>query len=444
MRLHRRKLIIAASVGAAVTAAFGHSYGPPPRVTGAPGDNPKACTQCHADGALNGFNGSVSIVLQSGAVYIPGVKQRITVQVADPAQQRWGFELTARLNSNPSSGQAGQLIPIDNMTQVICEDNGPEPCTSGVSFIQHTTAGTRNGTKNGVSFQFDWVPPATNAGSITMYVAGNAANGNSSFTGDHIYTSSIQLDPLTPAAPTTAAANLVSAATLQAGPVAPNSWVTVFGTNLAVTTRSWTADDFIDGGLPVSLDGVSVVLTVGGAPRFAYVGYVSPTQVNFLMPSDAAATAYQVQIKNPAGLTPQIPMTVQANAGQMLTLDGKYVAGAHANGTLVGKSGLISSTPTKPAAPGETISIYATGCGSTSPALISGQVPTQALTLATLPQATIGGVTANVVSASVVPGSPGMYQINVQVPQSVPTGDQPVVFQLGTTSTASALLTVQN
>jgi hypothetical protein len=165
-------------------AALGHSYGPKPRVTGAPGDDPQACTLCHTTNALNSGTGSVKILLQSGAVYIPGVKQRVSVQVSDPNQQRWGFELTARLDSDPTKSQAGDLTPVDNWTQVICEDYGPRPCASGPSFITHTSAGTRNVTKNGATFQVDWTPPATNAGPVTLYVAGNAANGNGSPTGD--------------------------------------------------------------------------------------------------------------------------------------------------------------------------------------------------------------------------------------------------------------------
>src|SRR5664280_2382265 len=134
-------------------AAFGHSYGPAPRVTGAPGDNAKACTQCHTTNALNSGPGSVKIVLQSGAFYIPGVKQRVAVQVSDPNQQRWGFELSARLNSDLANGQAGDLTPVDNFTQVICEDSAPNPCVSGPAFIEHTSAGTRLGTKGGATFQ---------------------------------------------------------------------------------------------------------------------------------------------------------------------------------------------------------------------------------------------------------------------------------------------------
>ena len=107
-----------------VSYAVAHSYGPPPRVTRGPGDNTRACTLCHTGSAPNSFSGSVNVILQSGPVYIPGVKQRVQVRVADPDQQRWGFELSARLDSDPENGQAGDLTPVDNFTQVICDDAG--------------------------------------------------------------------------------------------------------------------------------------------------------------------------------------------------------------------------------------------------------------------------------------------------------------------------------
>jgi uncharacterized protein (TIGR03437 family) len=421
--------------GIAPIAAFGHSYGPPPGVTGAPGDNAKACTQCHTTSALNSGTGSVKIVLQSGAFYIPGVKQRVMVQVADPAQQRWGFELTARLNSDLEKGQAGDFTSVDNLTQVICGDNAPRPCASGPTFITHTSAGTRNGTKGGATFQFDWTPPAANAGPVTFFVAGNAANGNGANTGDLIYSSSVQLSPAIPAAPSVSAGNIVSAATSAADPMAPNSWVTIFGSNLSVTTRGWADSDFVNGEIPFSLDGVSVLLNQFGAPRLAYVGYVSPTQVNFLIPSDLTVTATTVQVRNPAGTNTAVPITIQANAPQLFTLDGKNVAGTHANGGLLGK--------TSPAVPGETIVVYGTGLGPTSPALIPGQVPTESASLATLPQVTIGGASATVAFAGVVPGTAGVYQINVQVPAGAANGDLPLIVQVGTAPSASTLITVQ-
>ena len=121
------------------TALWANSAGADPRMTGAPGDS--NCTSCHS-GVVNSCSGSVKIVLPGDATYTPGVKQRITVQVSDPAQKRWGFELTARLNSSPSAGQAGSLAAADAQSQVLCDLTGRKaPCTSAsvVQFATHTT-----------------------------------------------------------------------------------------------------------------------------------------------------------------------------------------------------------------------------------------------------------------------------------------------------------------
>src|SRR4051794_6564290 len=78
---------------------LGDVTGADPGLTAAPGENAGACTQCHVGTALNGGSGSVKIVLPDGNSYSPGVKQRVQVQVSDPAQRRWGFELSARVGS---------------------------------------------------------------------------------------------------------------------------------------------------------------------------------------------------------------------------------------------------------------------------------------------------------------------------------------------------------
>ena len=192
----KTKFLILILAAAGIQAAFGYAEGPLARKTNAPGDT--NCTVCHVGTGLNGGAGSVTIVLPNGPTYTPGVAQQIIVQVADPAQQRWGFQLTSRLNSDLQNGRGGDLTPTDGNTQIRCDSGNFGTCQPGeIQFIEHTTVGTRNGTPNGVSFTFSWTPPAAGAGSVTLYVAGNAANGNSADTGDHIYTASIQLDPVT-------------------------------------------------------------------------------------------------------------------------------------------------------------------------------------------------------------------------------------------------------
>ena len=87
-----------------------------------------------------------------------------------------------------------------------------------------------------------------------------------------------------------------------------------------------------------------MIVNLFGAPRLTYVGYVSPTQVNFLLPPDTSITAATVQVRNPAGISTAVPLTIQANAPQLFTIDGKNVLGTHANGALLGKAGIVPSS----------------------------------------------------------------------------------------------------
>lgn len=188
---------IRAAVAAMICAggAGAMSGGPPTRLTGAPGDAPEACTQCHG-GTPNSGAGTVKIVFPDGG-YKPGEKQRVKVEIADGGQRRWGFQLTARLASAPENAQAGDLSPADSFTQVVCERGGSAPCPAEapVQFIMHTREGTRNGTAGGVTFEFDWTAPAADAGAVTFYAAANAASGDGTPFGDRIYTTSLLVEP---------------------------------------------------------------------------------------------------------------------------------------------------------------------------------------------------------------------------------------------------------
>jgi len=184
-------LICAALAGASASA---RSFGPALRLTGAPGDNPLACTQCHNSFPLNSGKGSVRVVFP-GTAYRPGMTYRMRVELRDPDQQRWGFQLTARLASDPANAPAGDLIPPGDLARVVCGNGAAKPCTpgNGIQLIMHTVPGTRTGIRNGVDFEFDWTAPPAGSGSVSFYVAGNAANGDGTNQGDYIYTSSLTI-----------------------------------------------------------------------------------------------------------------------------------------------------------------------------------------------------------------------------------------------------------
>src|ERR1700704_4368046 len=105
------------------TLIYGHASGPDPRHTGAPGDDPLACasTGCHTGTAINGGGGKVAVNFQNGLTYTPGVQQTFSLVVTDSKAKVYGFQMTARLESNLSNGQAGdftagaqQLVLCDN------------------------------------------------------------------------------------------------------------------------------------------------------------------------------------------------------------------------------------------------------------------------------------------------------------------------------------------
>lgn len=176
----------------ASSAAWGRSFGPALRLTGAPGDNPLACTQCHNSFPLNSGKGVLRIVFP-GSSYRPGMTYRLRVELRDPDQQRWGFQLTARLARDPANEQAGDLVPPGDLTRAVCGNGSAKPCTANnqIQLIMHTVAGTRTGIRAGADFEFDWTAPAAGSGAVSFYAAGNAANGDGTNQGDYIYTTSL-------------------------------------------------------------------------------------------------------------------------------------------------------------------------------------------------------------------------------------------------------------
>jgi uncharacterized protein (TIGR03437 family) len=233
----------------------------------------------------------------------------------------------------------------------------------------------------------------------------------------------------------TSVANAASGAPV----IAPNTWVEINGSNLAPPgdSRIWAGSDFVGGQLPTNLDGVSV--TVNGVP--AYVYYISPTQVNVLTPPGAFAGSVDVALTN--GGLPSSAFSVNAQAESpafFLFNGGPYVAATHANAGLIGPTTLYPGAST-PAAPGETITIYANGFGVTSVPVTAG-AETQSGTLSPLPALTIGGMAATVTFAGLV--APGEFQFNVVVPAGLTAGDHPITASYAGLSTQSGtLLTIK-
>jgi uncharacterized protein (TIGR03118 family) len=258
----------------------------------------------------------------------------------------------------------------------------------------------------------------------TLYFTAGIAGPYGDPTETHGLFGSIQAPPsFTPA-------GVVNGASFQA-PLAPNTWASVIGGGLAASSRSWASTDLSGVNLPTVIDGVSV--SVNGAP--AAISYVNPSQVDFLIPATAAVGQAQIQVTNNDQISAAATVTLTAAAPSFFWLSGnKYIVSTHANGIVTG--------PASQVAPGETIVLYGNGFGATSPAAPNNATFTAPLTLAATPTVTIGGVAAKVVYAGLI--DPGVYQLNVVVPTTLPAGDAAVVATVGAQqSQANAFLSVQ-
>src|ERR1700733_10711482 len=242
----------------------------------------------------------------------------------------------------------------------------------------------------------------------TLYITAGIGGGpNNDPVQSHGLLASIQ------AAPSFAATGIQNGASFIAGPIAPNTWVSIRGNGLSATTGTWQVTGST---LPTEVSGVGVTLNGTAVP----VSFVSNTQGNFLVPPNVPTGPAQIQTTNNALTSAAVSVNVDPLApafftiGTNATSGNVYIAAELSNGTLIGPAATI--TGATPAEPGETIVLFGTGFG---PTLASGGV------LAVTPTIAIDGIAAAVTFAGQV--GPGLYQLNVVVPSTVTLGQDVLV-----------------
>src|SRR5260370_21080838 len=87
--------------------------------------------------------------------------------------------------------------------------------------------------------------------------------------------------------------------------------------------------------------------------------------------------------------------------------------------------------PSRPAKPGDLLTIYGIGFGPVTPATAPGDIATQATNLDTNATFLFGQTQAVVPYQGLAPSFVGLYQFNVKVPDNVAVGDSPLTVQLG-------------
>jgi hypothetical protein len=173
---------------------WAYDSGPDPNSDGGPGGPAAACAQsgCHAGTAVNAGGGKIELQFPNGLTYTPGQKQRIRIVITD-ATPTYGYQLSARLSSNETRGQAGTFTTAGTNQLILCQDgraraaSGTCSVSNPLEFFEHSRPATSN------TIEVDWTPPTNDAGNIRFYVAGVAANNNGQNTGDRVYTANYTL-----------------------------------------------------------------------------------------------------------------------------------------------------------------------------------------------------------------------------------------------------------
>jgi uncharacterized protein (TIGR03437 family) len=237
-------------------------------------------------------------------------------------------------------------------------------------------------------------------------------------------------------APVYSAAGMVNASNYTPGPFAPNSIVSIFGSGLARSSQGLTADVILNNTLPVELNSTRVYVLDKPAPLL----YVSDSQVNFLVPSDQLDGDVTIRVVREGVTGPKITVTLVDAAPALFQTAAGYAIAAHLDNSLI--------TPGSPAQAGEIIVVYACGLGRTQPNPGPGAIPQYAAVIQRLSDLKVylGGTAidpASIQYAGVTPGSAGLYQINLVLPDNPGTDPEIRVAIADQSSPAGLKLAVQ-
>jgi uncharacterized protein (TIGR03437 family) len=226
-------------------------------------------------------------------------------------------------------------------------------------------------------------------------------------------------------------AAVVSAAALTSyQAIAPGAFLSIFGTRLAdnIATADTTP-------LPTQLGNASVV--IGG--QIAPLQFVSPGQINVVAPVGLTLNTTQ-QVLVQRGLTYSLPAPVDVAPAQ----PGIFISGGFGIAVAYrtdGTAPFIVSIAS-PARVGDVLVVYCAGLGQTDPPAVDGQPPAGGPTNDPV-TASIGGQNAPVAYAGLVAGFVGLYQVNLTVPDGVPTGDSvPIALSVSGQISPPALLSI--
>ncbi len=411
--------------------ALANSGGGPPFTSGGAFPGERVCTLCHQGSEANSGSGKLEVLIgeppASDYMYIPGETATLLVGFSDKDAVRIGFQLTVR--SGDGCGQPGALAASSSAAGSRVKI-GDGDCGGTASQVQWATH-RRPQTGSEAEFEVAWTAPEESVGPVTVAVAVNSANGDLSPRGDRIYTKQITIQPFSaPSTPPAISEGGVILADLfsRTATGAPNAIATVQGENFAAAGTASDASLDDTGRVATVLDGVCVEVNQQESPVF----HLFPDQVNFQIPSDAGTGAAIVQVVRGCGTADEersnrAPFQIAAlQPVFFLFSENPPAAALHLDSSLVAAADSLPGRISRPAVPGDIVTLFGTGFGPVIPPLASGELALQPRELgATSVRPMIGQVeleASDIVYAGAAASFAGLYQVSVRIPDTVGAG----------------------
>ncbi|HXB40971.1 MAG TPA: choice-of-anchor V domain-containing protein [Bacteroidia bacterium] len=177
--------------------------------SGSPGEYTCSQANCHGAGNGQGSTGGLpdnggpgSLIITSnpafngGNQYVPNTVYHMTIKVSEAGKSLFGFDFEALDNSGNTDPFTNNSVGTLTITDATHTRKGqPAHIVSGQPVfgrwnVTHQTNG--GAFANSASFNFDWQAPAS--GTVNLYAAGNAANGDGLANAmDNVYSKTLQL-----------------------------------------------------------------------------------------------------------------------------------------------------------------------------------------------------------------------------------------------------------
>jgi uncharacterized protein (TIGR03437 family) len=223
------------------------------------------------------------------------------------------------------------------------------------------------------------------------------------------------------------------------GAIARGSIFSIFGTRFGPSSAA-QASAFP---LQPTLSGVSITVTQGNTTVNAIPLYVSGTQVNAIMPSNAPIGLASMRLVSGSSRSNPVPVRI-ADSGLGIFAARQTGAGPGILFNYIAADNQPLNAPTVTAQPGQVITLYGTGLGP-APGGVDNLAP-PAVTLPTKVEVFVGGKTAAVQYSGRTPCCSGVDQVVFQIPNDAPMGCWVPVYvrTAGTTVSNVVTMAIQN